>query len=727
MKIKRLILLPAVLASVAGALAITPVKNGKSQGRIIVEGDRVTNTSGHLLQNFVEKISGVKLPVVENVKAKKNDFVIRNDNSGKLSEDAFAISTDNGVMTISGNKKGAIYGVVTLLDDYMGVNYYGPDEYSLTETSTIDLPDINIQQTPGFRYRQSQSYALTDSIYRMWMRLEEPRDEFAAGYWVHTFNRLLPSDVYGESHPEYYAVINGKRQPGSASQWCLSNPEVFKIVSERIDSIFEAYPGLNMISVSQNDGNNTYCTCELCSAVMKEEGSVSGPYIRFLNKLAERRPDKQFSTLAYLFTMHPPHKTKPLPNVNIMLCDIDVKREVPLTDNATGRDFVKALEGWSKISDNIFVWDYGINFDNYLDPFPNFPIMQPNIQLFRDNNVKMHFSQIAGSKGGDFTELRTYIASKLMWNPDVNVDSLMHDFMNGYYGAAAPYLYEYEKLLEGALLGSNKELWIYDSHVTHKDGMLNAKLRKRYNELFDRAEAAVANDKEKLDRVRRQRLTLQHSELEIARAEGRASDPETGKLLDLFEKRVIEYDIPTTNERSNSPVDYCKLYRERYAKVDKNNLAAGIEPKFTVEPTGKYAAMGQKGLTDGIYGGATFADSWIGWEAKDGEFVLDLGKVQPVKTVEGDFLHQLGAWIFFPKSMTVSYSTDGNNYTTLGHVDNPEDRGVQVKFKKISVDSPKPVDARYIKVNIEGIKTCPGWHYGVGQPAWFFIDEIVVK
>ena len=52
--------------------------------------------------------------------------------------------------------------------------------------------------------------------------------------------------------------------------------------------------------------------------------------------------------------MQPPKHVKPLPNVNIMLCDIDCKREVPLTDNASGRDFVKALEGWSKISDNIF-------------------------------------------------------------------------------------------------------------------------------------------------------------------------------------------------------------------------------------------------------------------------------------------------------------------------------------------------------------------------------------
>ena len=69
-----------------------------------------------------------------------------------------------------------------------------------------------------------------------------------------------------------------------------------------------------------------------------EEGSASGPIIRFLNRLASHYPDKEFSTLAYLYSMQPPRLVKPLPNVNIMLCSIDAKREVPLTDNESGRD-----------------------------------------------------------------------------------------------------------------------------------------------------------------------------------------------------------------------------------------------------------------------------------------------------------------------------------------------------------------------------------------------------
>jgi hypothetical protein len=46
--------------------------------------------------------------------------------------------------------------------------------------------------------------------------LEEPRDIFAGGLWVHTFNSLLPASVYGAEHPEYYSFINGERRPGRA-------------------------------------------------------------------------------------------------------------------------------------------------------------------------------------------------------------------------------------------------------------------------------------------------------------------------------------------------------------------------------------------------------------------------------------------------------------------------------------------------------------------------------
>ena len=643
------------------------VTNGNTSSRIILkENNQISWTAANLLQTFIQKVTSCKLPVVVSQTPRKGDILIGGQSSAEVTEDGFSISTQDGILKISGKENGVVYGVVTLLEQYWGIDYWGENEYSLTPSKTVNLPFINKVENPGFRYRQTQCYAIhTDSIYKWWNRLEEPNEVFAAGYWVHTFDKLLPSSIYGKEHPEYYSYFKGKRHPGKASQWCLSNPEVFEIVAQRVDSIFKANPDKHIMSVSQNDGNYTNCTCDACKAIDDYEGALSGSIITFLNKLAARFPDKEFSTLAYLYTMNPPKHVKPLPNVNIMLCDIDCDREVTLTENASGKKFVKAMEGWSKITNNIFVWDYGINFDNYLAPFPNFHILQDNIRLFKKNHATMHFSQIAGSRGGDFAELRAYLVSKLMWNPEVNVDSLMQHFLHGYYGEAAPYLYQYIKIMEGALIGSGQRLWIYDSPVSHKYGMLKPALMRRYNHLFDLAEKAVAAEPDFLKRVQRARLPIQYSELEIARTETEKDLVDINKKLDLFEERVKEFQVPTLNERSNSPVDYCKLYRERYMPQKERSLALGAKVTYLIPPTGKYAALGKNALVDGLFGGATFVDSWIGWEGTDGAFVIDLGETKEIQSVETDFLHQIGAWILFPLKVVYSYAEDGEHYTCL--------------------------------------------------------------
>ncbi|MCP3894422.1 MAG: DUF4838 domain-containing protein [Bacteroides sp.] len=718
-----------VCTGVGANAQVTLIKNGKTTSRIVIDKpDHINQVAANLLQNFMEKLTGCQLPVVVKQPLRHGDVFIGGEETSNstILQDGFHLSTKGGILKISGNDNGVVYGVVTLLEQYLGVDYWGENEYSFTPRKSISLPLIDKTDNPAFRYRQSQCYATRDSLYKWWHRLEEPSEVFAATYWVHTFDKLLPSDVYGTTHPEYYSFFKGKRHPGKASQWCLTNPDVFEIVSQRIDSIFKANPDKHIISVSQNDGNYTNCTCDSCKAIDDREGALSGSVITFLNKLAARFPDKEFSTLAYLYTMNPPKHLKPLPNVNIMLCDIDCNREVSLTENASGREFVKAMKGWSAITNNIFVWDYGINFDNYLAPFPNFHILQDNIRLFKQHHATMHFSQIAGSRGGDFAELRAYLVSKLMWNPEVNTDSLMQHFLHGYYGEAAAPIYRYIKVMEGALIGSGQRLWIYDSPVSHKKGMLKPELMRRYNALFDEAEKAVSGDERLLKRVQRARLPLQYSELEIARTENEKDLDDINRKLTLFEERVKAFKVPTLNERNNSPVEYCQLYKERYMPRARQSIALGAKVSYLTEPTGRYKEVGETALTDGLFGGSTFVESWVGWEGKDGALVVDLGQSKEFRSIETDFLHQVGQWILFPLRVVYSYSDDGVTYTHLETHNLPEDRSIEVKFRGIRSESPQPIRARYIKVEVTGTKECPTWHYGVGHPSWFFMDEITI-
>ena len=88
----------------------------------------------------------------------------------------------------------------------------------------------------------------------------------------------------------------------------------------------------------------------------------------FVNKVARKFPDKIISTLAYWYTRAAPSNIIAEPNVNIMLCNIESTREKPVFD--TDPDFTNDLKDWGKLSQDILIWDYNIQFANPVSPFP---------------------------------------------------------------------------------------------------------------------------------------------------------------------------------------------------------------------------------------------------------------------------------------------------------------------------------------------------------------------
>ena len=118
----------------------------------------------------------------------------------------------------------------------------------------------------------------------------------------------MPPEEFYDKHPEYYSLINNKRIHEEA-QLCLTNPDVLKIVTERIKKRIRQNPEYLIYDVSQNDWDNP-CQCDKCQAIVKREGSESGLVIWFVNQVAEavekEFPDKYIGTLAYKYTRTPP-------------------------------------------------------------------------------------------------------------------------------------------------------------------------------------------------------------------------------------------------------------------------------------------------------------------------------------------------------------------------------------------------------------------------------------
>jgi hypothetical protein len=96
------------------------------------------------------------------------------------------------------------------------------------------------------------------------------------------------------------------------------------------------------------------------------------------------------------------------------------------------------MREWGKICDQIFIWNYNTNFHNYLLPCPNLRVIGPNVRYFVANNAKGAFMQAAGNaNGAELSELRNYMISRLLWDPSLDDERLMDEFLDLHYGPAA--------------------------------------------------------------------------------------------------------------------------------------------------------------------------------------------------------------------------------------------------------------------------------------------------
>jgi hypothetical protein len=732
--------------------AITITENGASRYTILIPANATAyeQKAATVLQNYLIEISGAALPIINATKLRSPYEIVLGQNErldeltvpvnyAKLKEDGFLITTDSSRLIIAGgNEKGTLYGVYSFLEKYLGCRMYTPKVKVVPKQSTIALGKINDMQVPVIGFRDTHYRSTWDADYTEWHKLDHAPDGERTdwGMWVHTFNELVPPQVYYQAHPEYFAMVKGKRLP---TQLCLSNAEVLGITIQNLRKMIAQNPAAKYWSVSQND-NRDYCTCHLCHALDSAEGSPSGSIINFVNKVADQFPDKMISTLAYEYGRHAPKTLKPRDNVNIMLCSIEAYRDRPLTQDTASAEFVKDVKDWGKISKDIIVWDYVIQFNHLLSPFPNLQVLQPNIRFFAENGVNAMFEQGNREVGGEFAGLRSYMISKLLWDPYLNADSVMSDFLNGYYGAAGKPIREYIDVMREALLKARKPLRIFGSPNDAADSYLTPELMTRYNQIFDMAEKAVADSAVILERVRIARLPLMYAAMEQAKknytGDNGVFEKVNGKweaktsvknMVDEFTDLCLREGVTQVKEWSTTPEQYRSAMFRIFSQGMNEHLAYGKTVTLISPDTSGINTVERKMLTDGKRGSHDYDNNWVIFAGKDLEVVIDLEREQQVRKI-GSGYYQLGFWLrLLPLQVDYYTSVDGKKFERVASIPNtlPIDQygGYLREFNSEFA----PRNARYIKVHAKSMGNTPGWHPGAGRPANMLIDEIVVE
>lgn len=493
----------------------TLFSRGKTSYSIVIGNSASTSEmeAAKELQEYLFQISDIRFPILnEGVTGKRiiigyNDEAANNNPSRvpfPPQDESFSIFSVKGdIFIYGGSLRGTLYGVYDFLEKEFSCKWYTKDISVIPHKRKWSFKSIDRTVHPAFKIRTVYYRSLLD---QQWVK--HSRNSGRELYWgTHTMGLLVPADKFFAKHPEYFSLWKGERK--SDAQLCLSNPALVKICADALKEVIRDNPNYLVYDLSQND-NQYPCQCNRCQAIVKEEGSESGPIIRFVNQVAriikEEYPDKYLGTFAYTYSRQAPRKVKPDDNVIIRLCDGECCFSHTIEECEVNRRFFNDLKEWSAISSNLMVWDYVAPVYEYLVPFPNLAVLQPNIQLFKRYGAIGAFEQGSYTSWlSDLSDLKSYLLTQLLMDDNADVNALTNDFLKNVYGKSAPYIKQYINYLN-SLVTPNFHLAKYNHF---DDAIYSPEMIAYCCNLFDKAEKVAENEIIR-DRVRVVRVPIDY-------------------------------------------------------------------------------------------------------------------------------------------------------------------------------------------------------------------------
>ena len=451
------------------------VKDGKTDYVIVVSAEEKSDSLlfalNELIQNFF-KATGISLETVtdEEVSYSANAKFLSIGNNAlvkqagitydqnELGPVGYVVETKgNSVFMVGPSDNSAIYAVYGWLSEQFDYEYYSIGEVYIEEDLINEkLLNVKLKERPDFDYRLSNhGEAWFDSAVARRTRFNE-----SGNVWVdfdgapyHTSFNIVPPEIYAEEHPEWYAA--------SGEQLCFSrDPEGMKeVVVERMKEGFLQYPDRDIATFTQQD-HNSWCDCPSCLEAAARYGADSAVYILFVNSVAEEIaewakvecPERnlKIAIFAYQRTEDAPvietaDGYKPADeslrlheNVALFYAPIGASYYYTFEDEHNIAAST-TLDKWSVLTDTLFIWMYGANFQLYLAPYNNFNSMQENYRYIYDKGAVYVFDQqqFNQTSGTDWYKLKLYLSSNLQWQIDQDQTVLIDNFFEHYYKDAS--------------------------------------------------------------------------------------------------------------------------------------------------------------------------------------------------------------------------------------------------------------------------------------------------
>ncbi|MDG5800050.1 glycoside hydrolase family 20 protein [Marinilabiliaceae bacterium ANBcel2] len=156
---------------------------------------------------------------------------------------------------------------------------------------------------------------------------------------------------------------------------------------------------------------------------------------------------------------------------------------------------------------------------------------------------------------------------------------------------------------------------------------------------------------------------------------------------------------------------------------------ATTKPITALQPVNEqYKYEGITTLVDGLRGNANYRTGrWIAFRGNDLEAVIDLKENKSISEAIITTNVVKADWIFDLTSFVVKVSDDGETFREVASKEYPvlqSDDEDGVKEHSLSFES---VETRYVKIIAGSTQSMPEWHGGEGNPAFLFVDEIIIN
>lgn len=283
--------------------------------------------------------------------------------------------------------------------------------------------------------------------YADWARHNSMAESFTVNSGHALFAVIDQNKAEFDKHPEYYALTGGKRQ---GPQIEMGNPAVRQMVVDYALRYFKDNPNADMVSVDPADGGG-YSESDESRKLGSPGDAVFGMANEVARALQKAYPDgsKMAGLLAYNWHSDPPPFALE-PNVYVQLT---------MAFNGGKLSLPELMDAWSRKARNLGYYDY---FSTYLwdhDRWPGGEAASRNTLVWRfgtwtkaNARSGAYATSVSAESGDNWgpNGRGYYLANKMMWNPQVNVDTILDDFYTKSFGAGAPAMKKYYEMADNS-------------------------------------------------------------------------------------------------------------------------------------------------------------------------------------------------------------------------------------------------------------------------------------